>query len=762
MTDRDDLLRRVRRANPAPPEGALPAEVADSRPPVAWLIEGKHAMADATPSAERHRWRGPAIAGTALAAALAIALPLFLVRGGEERGPQATMPAVGARTECPPGSQPDAFGPTDQARPELSGPYAPAVVMDTEAGMLVAVEIQDEEARTWLFDVCTNTWWPAAPAREPDLGAGARLVYDPDARLTVAFRLLEGAAIWAYSSTDNTWTELPAAHSTPSPFWWFSGDLVFDPVSGLILLRDPTTADLWAYDVEATTWSVVEQGGTVPAENPNQSGLGPHFHSLLAYDSEVDRLVLTLLGDALAAGQTWTFDPRAGAWSQQSDSPPPLNTGYFELGGEATFDAATGRTVVFSDGLLGLYDAAADTWEAITDLPGWPTPGLNSLADAPSGPLARMGHTLVYDPLNRRVILVGGHARFEDRWWPVDDVWAIDLRERKLVELLPGTVPEMVVAPESAGEAHPWSRGPLVAVSSEEAWAVMTTAAEAAPVLLAHLEDGSWTFYRLTVSREEDPEALIRGLAVAPDGTVWAATGAGTFSFDGERWTRRSIGRTAAVAVAEDGTVWTGGPLPGPTYPTESLWLARWDGESFVRMDPTPDTIAGVGSAVMTVAADGEVWIGSSDITNTNLVRYDGTTLQAVGIVDQQGASPDTEPASVGILAIEPAPNGNLWVGGYLAADRDHVVVAHLDDEEWTVYDWPFPDTSSMGQALNFGIAVGPDNVVWFAFDGGLGSFDGTTWTTHLEGQHIARVDVAPDGTVWYTDLDGVHTLETP
>ena len=77
MTDRDDLLCRVRRANPAPSGQDLPAELADSRPPAAWLIEGKYAMAATTRPGSRRRWRGPAIATAAMAAALAVALPLW-------------------------------------------------------------------------------------------------------------------------------------------------------------------------------------------------------------------------------------------------------------------------------------------------------------------------------------------------------------------------------------------------------------------------------------------------------------------------------------------------------------------------------------------------------------------------------------------------------------------------------------------------------------------------------------------------------------
>ena len=43
--------------------------------------------------------------------------------------------------------------------------------------------------------------------------------------------------------------------------------------------------------------------------------------------------------------------------------------------------------------------------------------------------------------------------------------------------------------------------------------------------------------------------SLPRDLAVAPDGTVWAATDVGVFSFDGAEWTRRFDDPAWAVAV---------------------------------------------------------------------------------------------------------------------------------------------------------------------------------------------------------------------
>jgi len=133
-----------------------------------------------------------------------------------------------------------------------------------------------------------------------------------------------------------------------------------------------------------------------------------------------------------------------------------------------------------------------------------------------------------------------------------------------------------------------------------------------------------------------------------------------------------------------------------------------------------------------------------------------------VPIGEYQDDAPDSGIGPVGVFDIEVAPNGDVWVGGFVTADWDQVVLARYYGAEWTVYDWPFADRSPAGEVLFFDLAVGPDGTLWLSFPGGLGSYDGTTWSlraaTMAEGG-IAIVDVAPDGTVWYTDQAGLHTF---
>jgi hypothetical protein len=249
----------------------------------------------------------------------------------------------------------------------------------------------------------------------------------------------------------------------------------------------------------------------------------------------------------------------------------------------------------------------------------------------------------------------------------------------------------------------------------------------------------------------------VNGLAVAPDGTVWIASNSGVFSFDGAEWTRRFDDPAGAVGVDGGGTVWIGGPQRNVA---QSPWLARWDGEAWVRVDPTPQAPpepSNFGFISLAVLPDGGIWVSQSagGWGSDLLMRFDGTTMEEVQIWEYLDPFP-------GIFTeIAVAPNGDLLVGGHQNGRDRQVRVARFDGDEWTewaAHDWPF-FAESMGA---FDMAVGPDGVLWFAFDGDLASVDGTEWTTQIEGQGVSAVDVAPDGTLWYADSDGVHIFSTP
>ena len=230
---------------------------------------------------------------------------------------------------------------------------------------------------------------------------------------------------------------------------------------------------------------------------------------------------------------------------------------------------------------------------------------------------------------------------------------------------IPAVLPRIVAAPVLAEDALP--DGPLVAVSAGEAWAVMSTP-EGMADLIGHLEDGAWTFWHTTASEEEESGRVgpntMWGLAVAPNGTVWAATDRGVFSFDGVEWTRRFDDPAAAVAVDEGGTVWI---TSGRYNDSGGVWLARWDGESWERVQWPPGA-SEFGPVAMAALPGGEVWVTGHGFgwgcDTGPLMHYDGTTLEAVEV--------DDRPFLLGgsyASAVEAAPNGDLWVAGFLGGN---------------------------------------------------------------------------------------------
>jgi hypothetical protein len=140
--------------------------------------------------------------------------------------------------------------------------------------------------------------------------------------------------------------------------------------------------------------------------------------------------VLTQLG-----WRTWSFDPLAHAWTKKQAVLSGVNTGFIDSGREVTFDAAGGRTVFFSDGILATYDAGADAWKVVRSGPNWPPAG--TIDGSSTGPLARLYHSLIYDPVNERVVMLGGLARTEKGWQDPGDVWAYEMGTNSWIQLVP-------------------------------------------------------------------------------------------------------------------------------------------------------------------------------------------------------------------------------------------------------------------------------------------------------------------------------------
>ncbi|MGZ4273213.1 MAG: kelch repeat-containing protein [Solirubrobacteraceae bacterium] len=317
---------------------------------------------------------------------------------------------------CPAGSTPAQAGQVGQPRPPLS--YVAPMAFDRHAGRIVLLALGYAAAspQTWTFDVCTNTWTRMWPSQEPTTGMD-RLVYDVDSDVTITLDAVTGR-VWAYDLAANRWT----AKSVAPMAIEHRPSLVYDPVSGLIVgqvFTGSTDAQLWTYDVDTDTWHQIRQAGAPTAFRDTA-------RELYAYDASVDRILAYNVSSA-----TWLIDAGTGTWSNSDASTPVVNLGWGATGGEIAYDEVTKQTVVFGDGKVIAYDAAAERWETIVDGAGF--------GGAASGRTARLLHSMVYDPVNDRFVVYGGEYRLSPggaTWVQADDVLAFDLATRQWTVLL--------------------------------------------------------------------------------------------------------------------------------------------------------------------------------------------------------------------------------------------------------------------------------------------------------------------------------------
>jgi hypothetical protein len=372
--------------------------------------------------------------------------------------------------QCPPGSTPDQPGPADQAaRP---GWFIVGSAMDSQSGRLVVVEVP---SGTFTFDVCTNTWQRILTLHSPDRPyLPYRLAYDPIADVVLAVTVVPATAsevvrravsgptttieshlrsrdpalasapmaVWAYSVDSEEWTQLASAWF-PVGFEPTTWDMVFDPGTRRVLMligsgaeEGPKDLSLWAYD---EVWHGLTQvGGEMPISPTS-------VHPRLSLDLAARQLVLALI-DSENAGQTWTFDLGTNTWTDQHAQPPAMYI--TDLGEGTAFDPIAQKTVAYGEnGILATYRTGDDHWDVVAPGPGWPPHGTTTYREGGptqwTGPLARYGQSLAYDPVNQRILMFGGRHRDS----PPDfyggqesrDVWAYDLPTNTWTELVHST-----------------------------------------------------------------------------------------------------------------------------------------------------------------------------------------------------------------------------------------------------------------------------------------------------------------------------------
>jgi N-acetylneuraminic acid mutarotase len=240
-----------------------------------------------------------------------------------------------------------------------------------------------------------------------------------------------GGGTWAATHSraqdHNIWTKLSPAGELPSAR--NAQSMVYDPSSHRVIMFGgetfsyaPHFNDTWAYDPTANTWTELSPQGSLPPARYGQS---------LVYDPLTQRVIMFggFASGKVMPNDTWAYDPSTNTWTNLSPAgePPPAR-GFHSM----VYDPSTQRMIVFGGGSddstlndTWAYDPTANAWTRLS-----PVGGL---------PVARSGHSMVYDPNTQRVIMFGGSYGGKNG---LNETWAYDPSINTWTNLNPpGTLP---------------------------------------------------------------------------------------------------------------------------------------------------------------------------------------------------------------------------------------------------------------------------------------------------------------------------------
>jgi hypothetical protein len=249
-------------------------------------------------------------------------------------------------------------------------------------------------------------WSDVAPVTHvPSERSLAAIVYDPERARVMMFGGGIGTDINATplkQALSDTWTwdgvawreEQPAI----SPPASFGRTMAFDPRRHRAVLFGGGGSGTWEWD--GTTW----------AARAVSDGPGPRSGATMVHDEARHQTLLI-------SGNDGSYVPLTDHWAWDGDrwtkvvSVLPFGV----IDAAATYDAARQRVVLFG-GRSAAAPAVDDLWE-------WDGESWSKRPASGPWPVARTGHTLVYDSIRRRAVLFGGH---DESTFVLNDLWEWD------------------------------------------------------------------------------------------------------------------------------------------------------------------------------------------------------------------------------------------------------------------------------------------------------------------------------------------------
>jgi len=258
---------------------------------------------------------------------------------------------------------------------------------------------------TWELSLSPAlAWTRLSPDRSiPDFGTIHSAIYDPGRDRIVAY---DGSEVWSYSFRDGSgW--MPLATSGEGPPSLVGQGAVCDSKRNRMVVfgRTPNSGtyrpllrDVWVLSLDTdATWTRVPTDGAFP----------PAFHSAAIYDPIRDQIVMVASDyySVTSSDSVWALSAQ-NRWSLLATPPPDQLPRH---GASVIYDSRRDRLVLFgggfpwSDGWIGLRGSWALN---LTDPVSWKS--ISSLSALE--PTPRLGHTALYDPVEDRMIVLGGYV----------------------------------------------------------------------------------------------------------------------------------------------------------------------------------------------------------------------------------------------------------------------------------------------------------------------------------------------------------------
>lgn len=275
---------------------------------------------------------------------------------------------------------------------------------------------------TWIFNSTSNLWKKLNPYNNPSPRYHPGMVFDIEEEKVILFGGTSTSGFlsdtWIFDFQDNQWTQIFPENQPQSGA---DSSLIYDRINnrtimfGAFINSGVYLDETWAFYYRNTTWIKLD------TENKPSARYGAGF----IYDTFNNKGILFGGRGTTHKNDTWLFDPITDSWTEIVLEDAPESRYWHEM----VYDQVNYKIVLFGGNNPNTIGKSRnDTWIYNCNENQWLE--INSI----NVPSARVSHAMVYDTLNRKVILFGGVST-SNLNSPYNDTWVFNCSNNLWIQL---------------------------------------------------------------------------------------------------------------------------------------------------------------------------------------------------------------------------------------------------------------------------------------------------------------------------------------